>query len=277
MSSVRSARTIQFDHDTSRPIDHDATPSILVCILGDFLVLKSGRPVGLRSSGKSEALLCHLALQHRHHIHRDTILQELWPDSNTTLATQSLNSLIYTLRKTLGDHISGAAPIVNVDGYYRLNTEAGVGVDVACFDAEADAGDRYSRAGSSLPALAAYRRAVSLYRGDLCVARDVHSIIERERLRVRYLGIRAYLADHHYGAGDYAACLDYTARLLNSDPCREDAHRLVIRCYVRLGQRAQALRQYRLCQDLLRREFDAVPEPATTLLFDQVRLDPNSI
>jgi hypothetical protein len=65
--------------------------------------------------------------------------------------------------------------------------------------------------------------------------------------------------------------------LLTHDPCREDGHRTAMRCHVRLGERAQALRQYMLCEAVLRTEFNAKPEPATTVLFDQVRLDPGSV
>ena len=50
-----------------------------------------------------------------------------------------------------------------------------------------------------------------------------------------------------------------------------------MRCYVRVGQRAQALRQYQLCKAILLDEFDAEPEPATTALYQQVRLDPGAI
>ena len=61
------------------------------------------------------------------------------------------------------------------------------------------------------------------------------------------------------------------------DPCREDAHRLIMRCYVRQGERAEALHQYRVCVNTLRVEFDSAPETATTILFEQIRLDPGSI
>jgi Flp pilus assembly protein TadB len=44
-----------------------------------------------------------------------------------------------------------------------------------------------------------------------------------------------------------------------------------------LGQRVQALRQYQLCERLLRQTFDAVPEPATRALFDRLRLDPEGV
>jgi DNA-binding SARP family transcriptional activator len=72
-------------------------------------------------------------------------------------------------------------------------------------------------------------------------------------------------------------CLEHAQCLLVHDPCREDAHRLAMRCYVRRGERAQAVQQYRLCEQILRAELDARPEHATMALFDQVRLNPDSV
>jgi DNA-binding SARP family transcriptional activator len=77
----------------------------------------------------------------------------------------------------------------------------------------------------------------------------------------------ARLADYFYLVADYPACLQYANRLLENDACREDAHRLLMRCLVRQGERAQALRQYRLCMHILHAEFDTVPERDTTRLF----------
>jgi DNA-binding SARP family transcriptional activator len=87
----------------------------------------------------------------------------------------------------------------------------------------------------------------------------------------------ARLGDYHFAQGDPSTTLSHALQVLKADPCREDAHRLAMRCYVRLGQRAQALRQYRVCQTAVRGEFDTEPEPVTTLLFEQVRVDPQSV
>jgi DNA-binding SARP family transcriptional activator len=250
---------------------------MLVCLLGNFCVLKAEQPLALRSGGKAQTLLCRLALRDGYSLPRDTLLDALWPESEPGLASQSLNSLVYSLHKLLGDAIGGAAPVLHADGYYRLNVEAGVGVDVACFDALTSAGDQHARAGDRSAAAADYDRAVRLYRGDLCVGTDVQIVVERERLRATYLTLLARLSDHHFERGDHAACLDHALRLLANDPCREDAHRLAMRCYVRRGERGQALRQYRVCEEILRTEFDATPEPATMALFDRVRLDPGGI
>lgn len=250
---------------------------ILLCFLGTFSLLKAGRPVTSRGGGKTEALFCALALRGGECVPREALLDTLWPDSESTSAGQSLNSLVYSLNKQLADAIGDAAPVLHVDGCYRLNSEAGVGVDVACFDALANAGDRQLREGDRAVAIASYGRAIALYRGDLCAGTDTHAVVERERLRALYLTLLVRLAEYYYDEGDYGACLDHAQRMLGADPCREDAHRLVMRCHVRRGERAQALRQYRLCQDLLHTEFEAPPEPDTTALFDRIRLEPSSI
>ena len=70
---------------------------------------------------------------------------------------------------------------------------------------------------------------------------------------------------------------DLPAPRLICDPCREDGYRLAMRAYVRRGERAQALRQYRLCEHVLRREFDTAPEPLTTELFERIRASPAGV
>lgn len=269
---------IQFDSriDDSIAQDSRAQP-ILICLLGDFLLLKAGQPVAVRSGGKAEGLLCLLGLQRGGRVSRDLIVSALWSNVEPALANQSLNSLVYSLNKLLGEALGNVPPVVHADGYYWLNVEAGVGVDVSCFEALVDAGDQQERDGQQAAAARSYRRAVQLYRGDLSAGTDMYALMEREHLRTRYLRALAQLADYHYTRGDYAACLDYTRRLLACDPCREDAHRAAMCCYVRQGERAQALRQYRFCADILRAEFDTAPEPATVALYDQVRLDPGGI
>jgi DNA-binding SARP family transcriptional activator len=253
------------------------TNAILICLLGRFRLLRAGRPIAVPGRGKLESLLGILALRQVYSAPRELLLSVLWPNSDADLAGQSLNSLVYSLHKTLGKALGGPSPIVCAEGYYRLNVEAGVSSDVARFEALADAGDRHRNAEQIGTAMECYCQALKLYRGDLCLVTDVEFVIRRENLRARYLTILARLADYRYLQGDHSASLAYALKLLSGDPCREDAHRLIMRCYLRLGERAQALRQYRLCQEILRREFDAQPEPATTELFDRIRLEPGGV
>jgi DNA-binding SARP family transcriptional activator len=65
-------------------------------------------------------------------------------------------------------------------------------------------------------------------------------------------------------------------RLLGHDPCREDTHRLAMHCYVRVGARAQAVRQYEVCEHILARTRSP-PEPSTENLYELIRLNPAAV
>ena len=255
----------------------DASWPILICLLGNFRLLAAGELVPIRAGGKREALLAHLALQFDRRVSRERLAQALWPKSDPVLAFQSLNNLVYTLHKLLGPALQRAAPVLHEDGYYRLNVEAGIGVDVARFDHLLDIAHRQMQAGDTPAALTTFHRAAELYRDDLYQPAGGRIIVERERLRTRYLTLLAHLAEQYYQKGGYQTCLEYLWRLLARDPGREDAHRLLMRCFVRRGERAAALRQYQVCADLLRTEFNAEPEPATLALFEQIRDRPHTL
>jgi len=249
----------------------------MLCLLGNFRLLVAEELIPIHPGGKSEALLSLLALQYGRRMPRERLVQTLWPMRDLALGLRSLNTLVYNLHKLLGPALNGAAPVLHEEGYYRLNSEAGIGIDVTHFDRFVADGDRHMRDGDTVAALDAYTRAVALCRGDLCFEADAQSIMERERLRARYLTLLAELGEVYYQAGDYTTALEYLWRLLVRDPCREDAHRLVMRCYVRRGERAAALHHYQVCTDVLRTEFDALPEPETVALFDQIRLEPDQL
>lgn len=202
--------------------DDAATWPVLICLLGDFRLLKAGQYVELSRFEKTKALLCILAIRYDQSIPRDALFSNLWPDIDSSLASQSLNSLVYKLHRLLGDAIGGAVPVLHANDCYRLNVAAGVGVDKACFEALARAGGAEARAGNHATAMVYYDRAVGLYRGDLCACDHEGTIleVERERLRALYRTLLKRLAEHFWAARDFATCLDYAQRLLLSDPCR---------------------------------------------------------
>jgi DNA-binding SARP family transcriptional activator len=262
---------------TANMTDPDVTDPVLICVLGSFRVVKAGADVPVRSGGKTAILLSSLALRDQYRAPRESLLETLWPDTEAARSAHSLNSLIHALRHLLGDVLAGASPVIYSAGGYELNVTAGVGVDVSHFDALAGMAEQQLRAGDGDAAVRSWHRAVALYHGEICVADDMRAIVQRERVRALYLSLLGRLADQYFRERDYQAALDYSLRLLSHDPCREDAHRLVMRCHVRLGERAQALRQYRVCQQILAKEFEARPEPLTNALFDRVRLDPSDV
>lgn len=250
---------------------------IMICLLGEFKVLHQGELLQVHSSGKIGSLLRFLALKPGTLCSRESILDLLWPEAEQDLAVQSLNSLVYNLHKLLGKYLDGASPIAIGDGFYRLNSEAGLGVDVLAFDELAKQSEKAAQSGLAEMAAQTAAQAVQLYQGDLASSGDWSVTLELERLRTVYLTLLARLADASFHKEDYSSCLYYAHRLLDYDVCREDAHRMVMRCHVRRGERAAALRQFNLCRSILSAEFDALPEPATVDLFDLIRTNPQQV
>jgi DNA-binding SARP family transcriptional activator len=257
--------------------DTDDGQPVWLGLLGAFRLLSNGQPVSVRAGGKTEALLAYLGSATRQGVPRDLLLRGLWPDSEVALASNALNNLVHALRRLLSEALGGAPPVLHSAGYYRLNQEAGVTVDVMLFKALAAESAWHARVGDGSAAAEVAERAVRLYRGDLSLGTSAYAIFERDRLRAICLGLLMRLADASFERGDFEACASYALRLLAHDPCREDAHRLVMRCHVRCGERAQALRHYETVRAVLRAEFDAQPEPATTALYERVRLAPGSV
>ena len=59
--------------------------------------------------------------------------------------------------------------------------------------------------------------------------------------------------------------------MLAIDPCREEAHRLLMRCYFSQDQTYLALRQYHICFEALKNELDIVPSKATRELYEMIQ------
>lgn len=250
---------------------------VFVCLLGGFRLLKSGVPLRVPAGGKVEQVLGHLAMHPRNGVAREELLERVWPASDLALAGQSLNTLSHWLKRQLSDALAGDAPIVRSSGRCSLNTGSSLRVDLLEFDAAVALAARQISAGDDEGAIRSYESALSLYLGDLGLGSDVRLLLERERLRAAYLTARARLGDTYFKASRFDLSLHQAYQLLAVDPFREDAHRMIMRCYVRSGQRAQAMRHYQTCVELLKAEFDAVPEPATDRLYDLIRWNPAAV
>lgn len=249
---------------------------LLVALLGQTRLMATHQTIPVPGRGKSDALLLGLALLQRGAVAREQLLAQLWPDQSAPLASQALNSLTSELNKLCRKHFACDPLILHEQGYYRFNHEAGVGTDLEQFYAWAALGQQQLAEGDGVQGVAHCTQALALYRGDLPCGDlsgdfSLAALLAREQLRATLLDLLAALANYYYTRGATRQALPYLQQLLARDPCREDAHRLVMRCYLGLGQRTQALRQYQLCTQMLALEFGAQPEPATVELFDQMR------
>ncbi|MFQ5741942.1 MAG: BTAD domain-containing putative transcriptional regulator, partial [Acidobacteriota bacterium] len=117
-----------------------------------------------------------------------------------------------------------------------------------------------------------FQVALRFYSGDL-LAEDLYEDWvwnKREQLRILHQGLLSKLAQLYQEKGLNSAAIEVLNALLSSEPANEDAHRRLMLVYAESGHRQQALRQYLLCREAVRRELDAEPEEATRSLHDRI-------
>ena len=244
---------------------------VAVHMLGAFSVSIGNLTVRLRAS-RSLSVFKYLLLHYKQKVPREVLMDTFWPDVEPETARNNLNVAIHSLRKALRTVVF-LPVILFEDGAYGLEPNLQVWLDVEEFERSVKAGQRFESRDQLGAAVAEYETAVSLYQGDFLEQNpyDEWTVMDRERLRVAYLDVLDRLSQIHFSQEHYSACRSACQLILASDPCREDAHCLLMRCYSRQGQHHLALRQYQICVEALRGELQVEPAPETTQLYNRIR------
>ena len=233
----------------------NASVKIVLKVLGQFEVRDTvGNHIAI-TARKNQALLAALALAPSCSMMRGRIANLLWSDRGDDQARTSLRQALAALRKELGD--VGTTLLSFGDERVRLDL-ARIEVDAIEFQRLAKGNDLESN-----------RRAKALLRGKLLADLEIadpafESWLAQERRRLDDMTVTLFdkLCDHETGS----TLVELARRLVDLDPTREPSHRRLMLAYAQTGERAAALQQYELLRNLLREEFDTVPEAESEAL-----------
>jgi LuxR family maltose regulon positive regulatory protein len=191
---------------------------------------------------------------------RDEIGAILWQDSSPTQLKLQFKNAVYRLRYALGQEI------VLFDGYrYCFNKDLDYEYDVQIFEEQIS---QAKAATNPTEKIARYRVAVDMYRGSyLPDAEGTWVLTERERLWQMQLDAFLTLVWLSLESGEFSTALEYARKVLREDRCQEEAHRLAMRAYAAIGNRAAIKRQYDECCWALRQDVDSEPSLQTQLLY----------
>ena len=197
-----------------------------------------------------------------------------WGDSTQEKARASVRSALWRLRRVLepdgvakGTYLRTAGT-----GDVSFNGDSAHDLDVTAF--EHDIAPALEGADQVLTdgALVQLQSGLERYAGDLLEGFDDDWILpERERLRCAYINALACQMHNLKLRGRYEAALACGRRILAREPLRESIHREMMRLYAGNGERAEALRHYARCGELLARELGVQPMPETRALYNELR------
>lgn len=248
-------------------------PPLYVQTLGPFRVWRGEQEITPSAWGRGKALqLFQLLLSARSRpLHREQILETLWPEADPRTGAANLRVALSALHKALEPQRSrGQRPfyVQRRGELLLLNPEAPLVLDADEFLRLIEEG-RQSEGSDSERALSLYRRALALYRGDYLPDRlyEDWAGAERERLLTAYLTTATRAAELllHREAHEEAQALCH--RILSKDPCWEEAYYLLMLGHFRQGHRALALRIYERCVKRLEEHLQIEPSRRTRELF----------
>jgi LuxR family maltose regulon positive regulatory protein len=229
--------------------------------LGQPRVELEGQSVQWTTTQSRDLFFC--LLQYPQGLRKEEVGAIFWPEHPPHRLDGIFRSTLYRLRRAIFRE-----SVVFEDGLYRFNWDTDYWYDVEAFDQLLDEAEEATEPRQQCALL---EEALGLVRDEyLAGVYDDWCVLERERLRERRLDAQEALAGLLAGQGNLYRAIDEYRSLVAQDPYREKAHRELMRCHYRLGDRAAAVRQYQSCVQILRDDLGLSPAPETEALYLQI-------
>jgi DNA-binding SARP family transcriptional activator len=218
------------------------TPPLIVHDLGQVALKVGDRRWSLSSMRrKAAALLMYLVSRPNFTAGREQILEQLWPDSDPTSASNNLNQSLFYLRRDIDpwyedglsvEYVGLRADVVSIDAAL---------LQVASVDFVASA-----RAAMSHPPTASTIRLIESYRGQFSPEFEYEewAMAWRTRVHAHYLQVGNWTVDQLTAAGDFAAASDVAVSVLGIDPDAHELEQKLIALYWKQGHKSAAETQF---------------------------------
>jgi DNA-binding SARP family transcriptional activator len=253
----------------SRRPEGSAVPrsGLRISLLSGFRVSVGEQAVGAEAwrRRKPASLLKILALAPAHRVHREQLMELLWPDVRLSAAGANLRKAIHQARSALDGAAHGASRLIEFSNDVVSLATDDLVIDVEVFRSEL----ALARRGGDVNR---YRKAVELY-GNGLLPDDRYeewAIGPQRQLQTDYLAGLSEMCQLLEAAGDIAGAIDTARSAVAAEPTREESHATLMHLYALAGQRVDALRQYDYMVEVLDDELGVEPGPEVQQLREEI-------
>jgi DNA-binding SARP family transcriptional activator/pimeloyl-ACP methyl ester carboxylesterase len=230
-------------------------------MLGPLQVELGGHSLGPRDfEGRKPKQVLEILLVHRGAaVPKDRLAELLWGQRQPRDAMRALEANVSVVRAVLGRH-GGRRLVVTGQGSYQLDLAA-VRLDLRRFDAlmeEAGSGGPEER-------LARRREALALVRGAVLADEPYSDWVQplRRLYEERWLTLLLDTAEDYLVNAHPDRAAECCVRVLEVEPTRERAHRLLMTAHYAAGDQDLALAAYDACRTTLAQELGVQPLSST--------------
>ena len=249
-----------------------ASLSVHVNFLGRFRVV-CPNGVEIEWPGAKSRMLAAYLLYKKKPQHREVLMETFWPDKPYKQARNCLNATMHQIHVAARNACPGLKLFsVRVD-HYAICEKVSIESDVQLFQLQIKLAARFEQEKRLSRMINCLETTIAYYGGDFMEDDLYERWVEEERSALQQAVIFALDKLSHYysldGKPDIA--IPICCRLLQVDNCREDVHRRLMRCYYRIGQRSQAIRQFEVCRDVLKNELGVQPSQKAWQLLEKIK------
>jgi DNA-binding SARP family transcriptional activator len=221
-----------------------ATAAVRLRCLGGFSLVVRGRTVDESSAKPMERALLHLlSMRAGEQVHREALIEALWPDAEPDAGLHRLQVAISSLRRLIASD-GGEQPLLlaREGESYRLVMPEDADVDVWQVDAHLRRAALARHAGQSGPEEESLAAALSAYGGPLLPGDGPADWVvgRRDALQVATVDAAARLAGLRLQNGEPQTAAEAARTGLSLDRYRDDLWKLLIEAADRSGHHAEA-------------------------------------
>jgi peptide/nickel transport system substrate-binding protein len=217
-------------------------------------------------------LFAYLVAEQGRPVPRDELAEALWGEAPPATWEKALTVLVSKLRSLLVEcGLDGAIALTSAFGSYRLTLPEGAWVDViAAADAVAES-EAALAADDLEQAKAVATEGASLAR-PLFLSGEEGDWVDAKRRELADILRRALscLAEACLRAGEQVEAAKWATETIALEPFRETGYRHLMAAHAAAGNRAEALRVYERCRQLLATELGAYPSPETESIYREL-------
>lgn len=223
--------------------------AVIIRTLGSFEVLVDGDPVpgSAWQSRVARDILGMLVANRGRPMHREVLIDRLWPDEDPKKSANRLSVALATIRRVLDpDKRHDTNHHLRSDGDALSLSREHLDIDVELFLDECSQGRALLREGRHSEGLAVLASAEERYVGDFLEGNpfDDWAVALREEARTAYVEIASMLAESQREAGDLESATRRYLRILERDPYNEAAHVALVTVTYDSGRHGTARRLY---------------------------------
>lgn len=214
-----------------------------------------------------------LAIDRHQPLSRDRLVSAIWSDApprEVDIAVAAILSKLRAAFKKAGLADREACIDVRL-GSIALRLPTDIWIDVEEAGNAIDHAEGMWRAGALRPAWSSASVAVTIARRPL-LADEEAPWIEAHRAKLRTVLARGLECLSAVSAmnGEAALAVQYAREVIDLEPFRETAYSQLMRLHAQMGNRAEALRVFGRCRELLREELGTSPSPELEAVFLEI-------